>query len=77
VYGRRLATQEGLPMTTDHFDDDENVKMMRATAQELGLPALLRDLHQQHLEALERLNANSIRISKVMDLLGVAEEAKS
>ena len=64
-------------MTPDFFDDDENVKAMRATAQQIGVTALLRDLRQEQVKAMELLDANRARITKVLVLLGASDKELS
>jgi hypothetical protein len=64
-------------MASDYLDDDENVKAMRETAQQIGLTDLLRDLRREHLKLAERLDADRARITKALVLLGVSEEERS
>jgi hypothetical protein len=64
-------------MSSDYLEDDENVKAMRETAQQIGLVALLRDVRREHLKTLERLDADRARITKALMLLGVADKERS
>ena len=63
-------------MTTDHLDDDETIKMMRETAHQIGLTALLRELRREHLKLAERLDASRSRVTEALELLGVADEGR-
>jgi hypothetical protein len=61
-------------MITNHLDDDENVKAMRATARMVGLTQLLIDISRSPAmmggEDIERLG-------RALELLGVSDEELS
>jgi hypothetical protein len=61
-------------MITNHLDDDENVKAMRATARIVGLTQLLIDISRSPAmmggEDIERLG-------RALELLGVSDEELS
>lgn len=56
-------------MTTDHLDDDENVKMMRDTARTIGLTQLLIDARLGDLEPFDAIRG-------ALKLLGERSEYK-
>jgi hypothetical protein len=64
-------------MSPDYLDDDQNVQMMRETAQAIGLTALVRDMRREQLRALDLLDANRARIARVLELLGESGEKRS
>jgi hypothetical protein len=57
--------------TTEHLDDDENVKMMRETARTIGLTQLLIDISRS---PAMMGGADIERLGKALDLLGVTDE---
>ena len=61
-------------MTRDYFDDDENVKAMRETAQQVGLTQLLLDLRREHLIVQTALDRDRARVTQALRLLGISDE---
>jgi hypothetical protein len=64
-------------MTPDHFNDDENVKAMRDTAQRVGLTALLLDVRREHLTVQIALDRDRARVTQALVLLGVSDEGRA
>ena len=62
-------------MTTDHLDDDENVKMMRETARTIGLTKLLLDVRREHLHVQAVLDRD--RVTQALQMLGISGEERS
>lgn len=57
-----------------YFDDDENVKMMRDTAQRVGLTDLLRDVRREQGQSLAALDRQREQVTRALELLGVADD---
>jgi hypothetical protein len=64
-------------MTTDHLDDDENVKAMRETARTVGLTRLLRDVRRSQLAMQTALDRDRARVTQALVMLGVSEGEQS
>ncbi|HUF47284.1 MAG TPA: hypothetical protein VMM93_05660 [Vicinamibacterales bacterium] len=59
---------------TDYLNDDENVKMMRDTAQRVGLTDLLACTQRELVGTLAALDRSRARLTRALELLGVADD---
>lgn len=59
---------------TDFLNDDENVKDLRATANRLGVTALLLDARREHVQTQVALDRTRARITRALELLGVTDD---
>ncbi len=64
-------------MTSDHLDDDENVRAMRETARVVGLTTMLLDFRSSQLALQAALDRDRARITQALALLGVSDEGRT
>ncbi len=60
----------------DFIHDDENVKAMRDVARTIGLTDLLLDVRREHLQIQTALDKDRARVTRALELLGVADEVQ-